>query len=451
MPKSKFLVVLALLFLLTVPITVAEAQTPPITDPDELGTGTGTAVFYDNISQSDGVHVQMSDVTAPAEGKEYVAWLVGAEPYDMFMRLGVLNVMADGSVDEMFSDPEMDMNLLAGYDGWIITIEDAGSEAMTPSSRGVRSHIINADALTNIRQLAQSLTNLSGQLEVALVHARLAAESETPGDLMAHARHVINIIEGAGGENYDAGHGDPGDGMGALTHAADSKAAAMATGVTAEEESTMAMHAAQALISAGNAEGWAMKARDAALMALTQDDIVLARIFIGQADGTGDSGNSVVSFLHVAENGFDRSGNREIEPDDATEGGAMQAYRDAQLAATLSAIQGMLPPLPTPTPTPTPTPVPTATPTPTPVPTATPTPVPTATPTPVPTATPTPVPTATPSPTPTPLPQPTAPGLPGVGDESVPLVAQIGLLAAIVLLAFGGVSMIRIRRSQKGA
>ncbi|MFP6651183.1 MAG: hypothetical protein VCA17_03000, partial [Dehalococcoidia bacterium] len=56
-------------------------------------------------------------------------------------------------------------------------------------------------------------------------------------------------------------------------------------------------------------------------------------------------------------------------------------------------------------------------------------------------------------PTPEPVvvsdPQPTAPGLPGVGDDSVPIAAQLALLAAVVLLGTGGIFMVRGRRSKK--
>ena len=71
---------------------------------------------------------------------------------------------------------------------------------------------------------------------------------------------------------------------------------------------------------------------------------------------------------------------------------------------------------------------------------------------PTPTPEPTPVPTPEPTPVPTPVPaalQPTAPGLPGVGDDSVPIAAQLALLAAVVLLGTGGIFMVRGRRSKK--
>ena len=74
------------------------------------------------------------------------------------------------------------------------------------------------------------------------------------------------------------------------------------------------------------------------------------------------------------------------------------------------------------------------------------------TPTPEPTPVPVPTPEPTPVPVPTPVPaalQPTAPGLPGVGDDSVPIEAQLALLAAMVLLGTGGIFMVRGRRSKK--
>ncbi|HBD84345.1 MAG TPA: hypothetical protein DC056_10090 [Dehalococcoidia bacterium] len=70
------------------------------------------------------------------------------------------------------------------------------------------------------------------------------------------------------------------------------------------------------------------------------------------------------------------------------------------------------------------------------------------TPTPEPTAEPTPMPEPTPEPVAS-VPQPTAPGLPGVGDDSVPIAAQLALFAAVVLLGTGGIFMVRGRRSKK--
>jgi hypothetical protein len=242
-----------------------------------------------------------------------------------------------------------------------------------------------------------------------------------------------------------------------LAHAGDRKHGTFAAGA-APDDVVVAAHAALVDVNGMNAEDWAIEARDVALKALGTTDIALAKIYLGPGGGT------VISTLGAARNGFDTDQDGTIESI-AGEGGAEQAYREAQLMATYSLVPGAPPPPPTPTPTATPLPTATATPVP---PTATavpptatavpptatavpPTatavpPTPTATPVP-PTATPIPLPT----PTSTPLPQPAGPtgGLPSVGDDSVPVVAQLALLAAALLLGVGGALMIRGRRARK--
>ena len=74
MSRSKFILVLALLFLLAVSATLL-AQTPGLISA-QTPEGTGTAVVFDDQGLSDGIVFTMTGVTAPAEGKEYVGWLV---------------------------------------------------------------------------------------------------------------------------------------------------------------------------------------------------------------------------------------------------------------------------------------------------------------------------------------------------------------------------------------
>jgi len=159
--------------------------------------------------------------------------------------------------------------------------------------------------------------------------------------------------------------------------------------------------------SGDNVEAWANTARDIALTVIGTSNLTLAKIFVGPG------GNTVVSTLMAARTGFDTDGNGVIGSG-AGEGGANQAYVEAQLMATYTLAPGA--PVAPVAPEPTATPVP---------------------------PTPIPDPTALPSSA-----QPTAPGLPGVGDASVPLMAQLALLAAIVLLGTGGIFMVRGRRSK---
>ena len=399
MPKSKFLLVLALLLLLAVPATVVLS--------DGHGLGEGTATVFDDAGMSDGLEVSLTGAAAPDAGKEYAVWLV-AEEQAAFLRVGTLSVGEDGSASLTFdssSDGHSGDNLVATYSGWAISIEDAGSSPASPSNQGEASEVFEGDMLGNVRDLVMSMSGLRAQLELASMHAGFAAESDTVEDVMKHSHHVINILEGSGGANYDGSHGDPGDGTGALGYAAMAKAAASAVGGSGEEGSKRSMYSAMANTSAANSEMYAMMARDAALSAAAQDDVDLAKIFVGPG------GRTAISLLEAAMYGFDADGDNMVE-DDMGEGGAMAGYRQAQMAVSWTVRAGGLPVLATPTPPP--TPVPTATPTPTPVPTPAP-------------------------------PQPTAPGLPGVGDNTVSPVILMAIMAAAALLVIGGVVSIRDR------
>ncbi|MFP6652081.1 MAG: hypothetical protein VCA17_07655, partial [Dehalococcoidia bacterium] len=77
MSRSKFILLLALLTLLAVPVAV-EAQTPPQPALISAGSpaGTGTAVIWDDQSLSDSITTSMAGVTPPAEGTAYEGWLV---------------------------------------------------------------------------------------------------------------------------------------------------------------------------------------------------------------------------------------------------------------------------------------------------------------------------------------------------------------------------------------
>ena len=398
MPKSKFLLVLALLLLLAVPTTVVLS--------DGHGLGEGTATVFDDAGMSDGLEVSLTGAAAPDAGKEYAVWLV-AEEQAAFLRVGTFSVGEDGSASLTFdssSDGHSGDNLVATYSGWAISIEDAGSSPDTPSNQGEASEVFEGDMLGNVRDLVMSMAGLRAQLELASMHAGFAAASGTVEDVMQHSHHVVNILEGSGGADYDGSHGDPGDGTGALGYAVMAKAAASAVGGSGEEGSKRAMYAAMANTSVANAEMYAMMARDAALSAAAQDDVDLAKIFVGPG------GRTAISLLEAAMYGFDADGDNMVEGD-MGEGGAMSAYRQAQMAVSWTVRAGGLPDLATPTPPPTP------------------------------------VPTATPVPTPTPTPpqQPTAPGLPGVGDETVSPVILMAIMAAAALLAIGGVVSIRDR------
>ena len=227
-------------------------------------------------------------------------------------------------------------NLIDTYDKVVITEEPVPDSDPGPSAVVLYSHQIPSGGIGHIRHLLTNwppgadkgiLTNLKEQLDVAIRHANLAKNSDTLDGVIQHTHHVINILEGENGPNYDISFGDPGDGVGAINHAIDRKHGPFAAGAAADD-AVITAGAALVDITGKNAEDRATKARDIALdQVLTASTAGIAKIFLGPG------GNTVVSELEAARNGFDTGGDGTIESI-AGEGGAKQAYVEAQKMAT---------------------------------------------------------------------------------------------------------------------
>ena len=392
MSKLKLSILLTLVLLVTVPGSVALAN-------DATTASIGTAVIWDDQAASDAITYSLTEVDTPATGTEYVGWLV-SDDGSIKLSTGVMTVNADGSVNHVFDHNNArntGENLIHAYDKVVITVETAGADPDAPAGPAAYSHVITGGAITHIRHLLTNwppgadkgiLTNLKEQLDVAIVHANLAKNSTTLDDVLTHTHHVINAIEGASGANYDISFTDPGDGIGVLTHASDRSHAGFAAGSAPNDASVVAF---EPLVSATgkNAADWATVARDLAVdKILPETSIALAKVWLGPGAGT------IISSLEAARSGFDTDNDGAIESI-AGEGGAAQAYVEAQRMATYTLGVGG----------------PAAA-----------------------------VVVAGPS-----------VGLPAAGDSSIPALAQIGLVAALVLLSSGAVFVFRGRRSRTEA
>ena len=326
--RSKILVLPALFLLMLMPVGLVHAQD---------GVAAGTAVIWDDMALSDAITYSMTDVPAPAAGREYVGWLVSDDGL-IKLNTGPMTVVADGSVAHTFDSSNSRYtgeNLILGYDKVVITDEAAGDDPDAPAGPAVFHHVVPAGAMAHIKHLLATwppdadkgiLTNLREQLDVAILHANLAQSSDTIDNIRLHTHHVINIIEGADGANYDVSFGDPGDGLGVLLHAEDRKHGPFAAGAAAGDEVVVA-GAALVDASGRNAADWATVARDTALDVLATDSVFIAKVFLGPG------GNTVISSLEAARNGSDANNDGTIAST-AGEGGAEQAYWEAQRMAT---------------------------------------------------------------------------------------------------------------------
>jgi hypothetical protein len=341
MSISKLLIPLAVALMVAVPAGTARA--------DAHWEGTGTAVIWDDAALSDAITFAMTGVALPESDWAYEGWLVSNDG-SVKLSTGIMAVDGDGNINHSYTDAD-GQNLIHGYDKVVVTVEPIPDPDPGPSGVFAFSDNIPAAGMAHIRHLLTNsppgtdkgiLTNLKEQLDVAVLHANLAANQDTIEGIRQHLEHVINAIEGKDGPNYGDINGDGsvedfGDGIGVLTHVADRKHGPFAAGAAADEEVIVA--GAALVDSTGeNVEDWVTLARDTALSNIVNasPSVQLAKIWLGPGAG------SIVSSLEAARNGYDADNDGTIESI-AGEAGADQVYVEAQKMATYTLNLGALP------------------------------------------------------------------------------------------------------------
>lgn len=374
------------------------AQEPVLISAGEFE---GSAVIHDDEALSDAITFTMTNVPKLDEGLAYAGWLL-SDDESATLKTGAM-ILDDGSIDHVYDSLTLGYtgeNLIRGYDKVIVTVESLEAEILEPSGDVVFSYKVPVDVMEYVRQLVTDwppgagtgiLTNLISQLDVALAHASVAADKDSIADVRRQMELAVNAIEGPDGDNYgdldgDGNIDDEGDGVGVVARAHQRRETGFVLNPSFDDTLIMA-HLVGMELDGLNVESLADDAVTEALLAL--DEVVLDRAKVSAA--------GVAGFIEAALKGVDTDASDVIDSVEG-EGGAAQAYVQAQLMATYSLQVGPIP---------------------------TPTPVPTATPTPV-------LPTATPT-----------PAAPSVGDPTVPAAAQFGLLFALVLLLGGGVMLWR--------
>ncbi len=287
---SKLLIIFGLVLLMTVPVSFAQAQ--------DAYEGSGTAVISDSSASSDKVTYSLSGVTRLAPDQTYEGWLVNTDT-GALQSTGIMPVDGNNAIGHSWISPEGD-NLIEDYNSVVISVETVpDSDPGSPSNIKPFSDSVSSSAMTHIRHLLVSGTNLNTQLDVAIQHVNLAIGSGTIEDIHLHTQHVINVVDGDGA---------PGDDVGVIAHAQDRKHAELAGDSVAGE-------AANVEIAGANAESWALEAKAGAEDVLVNDSITIAKALL----------NTVVAGrLDAARNGISAT----------AQGGAEQAYVSSQKMAT---------------------------------------------------------------------------------------------------------------------
>ena len=308
----------------------------PGTSLARVHNATGSVKFSDSdpsfsTNLSDRLTVKISNIFA-FPGKNYYAWL-SSDDQISFLALGIIELDGSGGGTLTYTSPTGE-NLIDGYNGFWVSSEAANSVGTKPESGTiVMSDVIVPGSMAHIRHVMSAWTPSADgkglavgsreQTDKALTHANLSVNSASLADVQAHAHHVINIVEGSSGDNYDADFGDPGDGFGVLTYAADAgKHSGFAAGADGVSDS-VALHSVHVEDTSTNVVNWATQARDKALDALDTDDVATAKTAITEAQG----------LLDWALNGKDGSNAPVIDG-----GGARTAYQHGQLMAGYSPV-----------------------------------------------------------------------------------------------------------------
>ncbi len=286
---------------------------------------------------SDMATITITDVDELDSDEAYEGWFV-SDDGSRKQSTGILTPDSDGNISAIYtsSGDNAGENLFAEFNTFVVTVEPVPDDDPGPSDVVAYIDTIPDGGITHIRHLLFSWTGnppyesglyegtpkgiavgLREQVWLAWVHAELAAQN--PDDLSsiaAHAEHVVNIIEGADGENFGDINGDgdtqnPGDGFGVLPYAADTIAHAELTVSAAPGDEKISSHSADVVDWANHVITEATLARDNALLAADA-------VSVGSSSGAVLFIDNVVGLTDAALNGDDDGG------------GAKQAYWAAQ-------------------------------------------------------------------------------------------------------------------------
>ncbi len=204
-------------------------------------SGYGTVSISDGVANSDQASISIPRVAELPSDEVYEGWFV-TDDGSQKVSTGILAVDENGSVDQTFiiAIPGGDggltplgVNLFAGFDKFVVTIEPAEDADPEPSDKiyliGTIAENVNAIRQINFSNAGSPVYTegfhagtpkgaafgLREQTGKVAAHAQAALSSINAGqtsDALAHAQIAVNIITGGAGD---------GDGYGAMTYASD--------------------------------------------------------------------------------------------------------------------------------------------------------------------------------------------------------------------------------------
>lgn len=303
MSRSKLLITLGLILLMTLPAAVVYAGGHGDIE------GSGSAVISDGAALSDKVTFSLEGVTMLDTEEAYEGWLINSASKEM-MSVGVLSVVS-GKINHSWTSPDGD-NLLAMYDSVAITVEPVPDDDPMPSvpldlSMGEEDMAafrssVDAEAMSHIRHLVVAwpedgdmgiLTQLRMQIGMAMAEIAEAQAADDIATLKAEVQEAIDIIDAENGVLALAMMGDEHAGLGS---------------------DASRMYSKMVMASTANVSMWAMDAKDQSAAIMEEDSLDVAKVLLNIVNGR----------LAAAQNGT------------VNQDGAKAAYMQAQKMATFS-------------------------------------------------------------------------------------------------------------------
>ena len=320
-----------------------------------LGThATGQIAFIDNPNgvpgHTDAVTMSIQNLESPPSGFQYDAWLVN-DATEQNIALGTLTASGQTFSLNYSGDSkngQAGTNLIGASDKVIVTLEQGSVSA--PTGNVILTATFPPKAFIHIRHLLFSfpitpgkiglLVGLLGQVQLLSVQSlslQNASANHNTAAIQCAAQSLIDIIEGAQGSAYQPlsssclslGVSAAGDGFGILGNTGyDLLASQHASLAATQPDSTnnIRLHAGHVEIAMTNIKGWATK--------IEQDLLVL------RASPNNTSLIQEIATLsdHIF-HGVDVNGDGRVDPV-AGEAGAITAYNEGQLMATLQFVAG---------------------------------------------------------------------------------------------------------------
>ena len=309
---TKVAVFLALVMSLVFTTSIAVAQ-------EASSVPTRTAVISDTNLPGVTLTVTMEQVAIQEAGKQLEGWLI-SDDGSTKLNVGILSIES-GSVSHTYTSKTGE-NLIAGYNKFVITVEPSGIPDDEISGVYAYSHRVPLDVITHVRHLLVEypsgsetgvVTELQNSLSTAIAHINKAMDASTLADVTTNANNAKDAIDSS-----------------VLTDVANLEHAAYAAS-EAPSDATVAEHAANIAATQSNITTWATAAATQIGVATSKTTAQNAKIQL----------TSALGYLESALSGVDANADGTIAAT-LNEGGANQAYVEAQAIATYTLSEGEL-------------------------------------------------------------------------------------------------------------